>query len=198
MSYAEMSLPPRPLRELPVSRVRLSPPDMVLHARVGQTVLWLKHRIEGRACDRRELSALMLRFRQLFVPFTAPTLQEHFAGAAYALAHPSEHGLEESLTAAHVTVLEYVDAMFTQGFGEGTQAAFDAAVLAGDVDAAKRCVAATVDFCDLNGTTALMVAAREGHAEMVSWLLAIGASPTAQDVFGETYLAHGHSFKIEV
>ena len=111
---------------------------------------------------------------------------------------PAPLDYQQCLAAAQGAVRAYVVALCTRAAAHGAQDAFEDAVRRGDLDAAQRCVAATVDASDLNGTTALMVAAREGHAEMVSWLLAIGASPTAQDVFGETYLAHGHSFKIEV
>lgn len=190
MSYAEMLPSPWPVQHLAVQSARNSPPDLVLHRRVGQTIMWVKSLIVGGHCGRQELSSIMLRFAQLFVPLTT-SLFDNFVCAAYLLAHPSESQLEAALTMSMATVMGYVDAVFTEGFGDHTQAKFDAAVLAGDIEAAKLAVMAEVNAGDQMSTTALMVAAREQDSEMVSWLLAIGADPRAQDVFGETYLSYG-------
>ena len=191
MSFAKMLPSPWQLPDLPATRVREQPPEMVLHARLGLTAVWVTRLIERKGCDRQYMARVLLRFRQLFVPCSASALDENFTSAAYMLAHPLEYLLEDALTVAHTTVLDYVDYAERVGSAEGGQDAFEAAVRMGNIEAAKQCTVALVDMSDMNGTTPLMLAAREGHSEMVSWLLAVGADPSLRDMFGETYRAHG-------
>ena len=136
------------------------------------------------------MSQQLLRFGQLFL-FEGTEVHQRFVDAAYMLDHPSEHSLEESLTMGYTAAQTYIESMFTEGFGEHSQAKLEAAARSGDVAAAKRAVMALVNHSDYNGTTALMLASQGGHMEMVSWLLAVGADPLARDIFGETWEAHG-------
>ena len=173
---------------------RLQPPSMVLHARVGKTVLWLQRVLLGRrqwSSDMRlDMSAMLLRFAQLFVVVDTP-LYDHFVGAARMLSHPCDHALEDSLTFAHTAVLTYLEFVSHATYGDHSQERLMSAARSGDVSGGKYAVMSLVNQCDLNGTTALMLAHQGHHADMVSWLLAIGADPHAMDVFGDTYMDYG-------
>ena len=183
------SIWPRP--RLPCVRDR-GVPEMVLHARVGQTVKWLQRRLERKRWtieERMLMSQQLLRFGQLFL-FEGTELHQRFVDAAYMLDHPAEYSVEDALTMGYTAAQTYIESMFTEGFGEHSQAKLEAAARSGDVAAAKRAVMALVNHSDYNGTTALMLASQGGHMEMVSWLLAVGANPIAVDVFGETFVSY--------
>jgi hypothetical protein len=192
MSFSKMVPPYWAHHLLHCQRNRDKPPPMVLHARVGQTVKWLQRTLETKRWSREKrllVSHQLLRFAQLFL-IVGTTLHQLFVDAAYMLDHPGECALEESLTVSYTAVQTYLEAMFTEGFGEQSQDKLEAAARAGDVDAAKRSVMALVNHSDYNGTTALMLASLGGHTEMMSWLLAVGADPIATDVFGETFVSY--------
>lgn len=58
----------------------------------------------------------------------------------------------------------------------------------GCVDVVKACITAHADLevCNWDGTTPLIIATKEGHAEVVRGLLEVGANVFAKDMFGRT------------
>ena len=152
---------------------------------VGGCALWLQHALEHRGAwrsDRRAaLADQLVSFARLYMPDPLPL--EHASEAVRTSAH-----LGEALSRASDLVYAYRRQPLPLDAAQRLRTAAET----GDVALAQSSRGAAVDQSDLNGTTALMAAALHGHATMVSWLLASGANPRLQDVFGDSYLQHGY------